>query len=1283
MKVFHLLTFLFANKAKGIVRIVLFSGLLLTGSIVPSTLTAQGDNNQSEWRVFGLNAAVFRKPAEGVEVALRTFPVEFWKFADVPVVNKLIDVLENGNREDRQAAAQALGQIEGADPKRVVSALTEVLPKALSDGDDFVARAAVQALGQIGGTDPKQVVSALTRALPKALSDGDDFVARDAIQVLGQFRGTDPKQVVSALTKALSEDKPEAKLAAVHVLGQIESADPSLVVPPLIDAIEYYHERVRLAAAQVLGQIGGANPTLVVPRLTTLLRIGDTNVRLAAALTLVQIGDTKPEQVVPALVEAFLYAREPGKDAAAHALAQIGSIYPKQVVPALIEAFLNINGSGRNAAAHALAQIADTYPKQVVPTLINASKNNDGRVSRAAAEALGQIGGTYPTQVVPALTDAIQNRDELVRLAAAEALGQIGGIYPKQVVPALIVAIQNRDELVRLAAAEALGQIGDTDPTLVVTKLTTLFSKGDDVVRQAAALALGQIEGTHPKQVVSELIDAIKNGNWRLKKAVALALGKIGGTYPKLVVTELTNLPSDNPDTGLAIAHALGLIGGTYPKQVVPALTTLLSNDDDVVRQVAALGLELIGGAHPNEVVPALPALTKMLLDDEVDVVIAAAQALGKFEVRDWKHIIPVVIELPTKTHAELHRVRELLIRQYVDYFDDRASSDMRMGTSLVILNQGISNHSMLPEFRLWARFFSGDKENENGQILVDWLANAGKRPIDGLDNDDTRAKTLMAFSTAVHNNSTITEGLNNLRGDFAEAILLFLNASKNSWEFGDLTPLVIFRLRLSTSGFSPQVQLIDEIITDITLNPIAKGAFLVWSGHATLWVLLIFAYPYSRPVQAFFFWNKWVRWFVGFGYVTVVLAWVPFLRRRLFLPFRTPLMADAQLGNFDADFYFDGSQASFPADGKKKKLVDVIPEIRGQIVLEGESGLGKTMFIRKLLSESRRIVVYLPATKCVDGVVAAIQSKVQGPIRDPGFLQSLVFAGAIDVIIDGLNEVSASTHARIVEFADTHFSGNLLISTQPMEWTPPPNSRRYEIIPLADAQILEFLLTRIKSLPEDASVSGADYENSCHQYIEQVLMETEPDSREADLNALSNPMDLTVIADILARGERPVLLGLRQQQYTVMATDYERRHNGRSFPLESFSERAYELRNSDREHFNVGEFLDELSRMKEHRMVVTRPACDKEGFPVVVSQFRHDKIMDFFLYQAFMGKNKTRQLEHLRDARFRGVYFLLATHLPYQKAMSLREILIKQAAETKDHSLCDQFVLLLEQRQA
>jgi hypothetical protein len=334
-----------------------------------------------------------------------------------------------------------------------------------------------------------------------------------------------------------------------------------------------------------------------------------------------------------------------------------------------------------------------------------------------------------------------------------------------------------------------------------------------------------------------------------------------------------------------------------------------------------------------------------------------------------------------------------------------------------------------------------------------------------------------------------------------------------------------------------------------------------LWLLHATFWVVLIFAYPRRPEVQAIFFWNPWVRRLAGMGYVGFALAWVPFLRSRLFAPFRESLAADARLKEFrDEDYYYSASEVRSGAGGKIAPLVEAIPRVRGQTILEGESGLGKTMFLRYLVGRSRRVVVFLPAAKCENDVAPAIQAKLEGPAKDPKFLRKLLYAGAIDIVIDGLNEVSAETRAKITAFLEVHFRGNIIVGTQPMEWSPPGTCDIYQLQPLRDEQIEAFLIGREAALDQDATVRGEPYCKACADYLRGALAKDKlpKPTIEAHRRVLSNPMDLTVVAQMLGRGLLPNLYKLEEQYYQTMAADFEMR-NHREFPLTPFSTRVYD----------------------------------------------------------------------------------------------------------------------------
>ena len=284
-------------------------------------------------------------------------------------------------------------------------------------------------------------------------------------------------------------------------------------------------------------------------------------------------------------------------------------------------------------------------------------------------------------------------------------------------------------------------------------------------------------------------------------------------------------------------------------------------------------------------------------------------------------------------------------------------------------------------------------------------------------------------------------------------------------------------------------------------------------------------------------------------------------------------------------------------------------------------------------------------------------------------------------ICIDGLNEVSADTRAKIVEFTENYFKGDIILATQPMEWTPPSTAKRVVMQPLARSHIQAFLLSRKPLIPNYAPVREQAYEQSCSRYVEQVLNDRQPlEELEATQRILSNPMDLTVIASMIAADKQPDLFRLQEQQYTVVTEEYQEKHLGQEFPLDVFSEAVYQMRLNDQTTLPEEQFLEELLGMERHKMVVSRQSKDSQGKPAKEWYFRHDKIVEFFIVQTFL-EHPERQEQHLGDPRFRGVYFMLVNFLKLEDAIALREMLIQYAADTKDHTVSDTFVQLLRSR--
>jgi YVTN family beta-propeller protein len=470
-------------------------------------------------------------------------------------------------------------------------------------------------------------------------------------------------------------------------------------------------------------------------------------------------------------------------------------------------------------------------------------------------------------------------------------------------------------------------------------------------------------------------------------------------------------------------------------------------------------------------------------------------------------------------------------------------------------------------------------------------------------------------------------------------------------------------------------------------INPPAPSATITYSkraawalaGQLACWIALILLYPRSDMVQAVFFWNPTVRKFFGLWYVGFLLTWNPFLRGILLSPFKERLRADARLDQYDPDTYFGESRIGSGPGKSPTLLRDAIPEIDGQIVLEGDSGLGKTTFVRQLLARSNRIIVYLLASDCKEDVLNAIQSKLEGAARDPDFLRTLIYARGMDVCIDGLNEVDADTRARVAAFATQYPRAHLLLVTQPIDWEKPSEAQIYTLLALEEEQLAAFLTTRKPELAP--TISEAVYKERCSTYLATALNSEQPQELlDAARQALSNPMDLTTVAEMLARGEQPDLSRLQQQQYEAMAASY-RRTSGQPFQLDAFAQMAYKMRFEKKRIIPTSGFSGELAALKKHKMVYTREQTDDSHKTFTTYYFRHDRIWDFFILQLFLTDD-TLPEQHLDDAKFRNVYFQLATRMRLEDAKMLKDYLVLHAARTKDHSVSDRFVELLYSRE-
>ncbi len=829
--------------------------------------------------------------------------------------------------------------------------------------------------------------------------------------------------------------------------------------------------------------------------------------------------------------------------------------------------------------------------------------------------------------------------DSGVRSSAASALGNLGEAakpYVKDI--ADILKDKTVDSIIRRGAASALGNLGEAAKPYVKDILDFLKDKTvDKYVRRGAASALGNL-GEAAKPYIKDIADILKDKtvDSGVRSGAAEALGNLGEAAKPYVKDILDFLKDKTVDSGVrsGAASALGNLGEAA-KPYIKDIADILKDKtvDSYVRSGAASALGNLGEAAK----PYLKDILDFLKDKTVDSYVrsGAAEALGKIEQLNLNNIVVILDS---------------------------------------IYNDGQS------EFAQWRflTYFLGGGTDEVKTLLT-WLGRPDTKTIPTQLNHDRGDKTLKIFAQVWEPSRNFTQ----LHDDLANQIAVV--ARKVHWEPQDIVILETHYNNLKKAGFN-QADSLQSVIVNLKGRQWFFNAITTILIHAAFWLALIFAYPKFPQVQAIFFWNPWVRRILGVGYVGFLLAWIPFFRRKLFEPFKPSLLADAGLDNFNPQTYFPESKVKVPSAEEPQAITQVLPSIAGQIVLEGDSGFGKSMFLRHLVKTSPRIVVYLPARKCDKGVIEAIQAKLHGQAQDADFLKNLIYSGALDICIDGLNEVTADTRAKICQFVESYFRGNIIMTTQPLEWTPPSTAKIYKLQPLEQAQIQQFLISRQPRLPKDAKVQGNNYEQACTSYLATALSKQQsPEELTPNQRVLSNPMDLTVVALMISQGEYPDLFHLQQQQYNLMAAEYLQEWN-QEFPLKKFSDAVYQMRLNDEQALPGDKFQQVVQSLEDekYKMVVSRQWQNEEGAAKREWLFRHDKIMEFFLVQNFLGENdeaKNRLIDHMGDSRFRGVYFLLVNLLPLDAAKELKEKLVQYAADTKDHTVSDTFVQLLRPR--
>ncbi len=428
--------------------------------------------------------------------------------------------LKARDAETRQRAVLKLG-VAGK-----TSAIGDLEPLLLRDGEWTVRRAAAQAMGAIAAPE---CVGPLLGAVKEAdgLRDaaGAAAVREAAVAALGRIGPAG----VPRLLEALADKHARVRECAIEGLG---AAGGPQAAAGLIHALSDDRSAVRQAAAPALARAAGAG---AVPALRTALSHKDPATRRAAAKAL---GDVQDPAAVAALREALADRERPVRDAAVASLAAAAT---PETIDALIGGLRGADRDLRQSATAALraaawtpataaqravravldgrfAEAAGEGPA-AVEFLVPALGDRDGPTRREAAAALGLLHD--PATAVP-LAGLLSDPDAAVREAAVQALAAIGAAAA----PALLDALEDRAAPTRAAAARALERIGESSA----------------VAHQLGQLAVGDA-ATHagfPLRIVSTL-DLIEQAR-HAADALERLLPAIARKLPPVQLSEIGEL---------------------------------------------------------------------------------------------------------------------------------------------------------------------------------------------------------------------------------------------------------------------------------------------------------------------------------------------------------------------------------------------------------------------------------------------------------------------------------------------------------------------------------------------------------------------------------------------------------------------------------------------------------------------------------------------------------------------------------------------------------------------
>jgi hypothetical protein len=348
------------------------------------------------------------------------------------------------------------------------------------------------------------------------------------------------------------------------------------------------------------------------------------------------------------------------------------------------------------------------------------------------------------------------------------------------------------------------------------------------------------------------------------------------------------------------------------------------------------------------------------------------------------------------------------------------------------------------------------------------------------------------------------------------------------SWNAGDLDDLraahqtLARGLRAQAEALQSTIDQLEEKQWSHRLTRWGAKTVLILAVHLCLWLILLWLYPRFKMIQAIVLWDRRLTKILTLFYFDYALILSPILRHRLLKPFRG-LLLGSHLDGFNDSTYFTKSRVREKATGKDLLITELQTELpkRKTIVLYGERGLGKTMFLCHLAATATAIPIFLDAPSCAGGVLESIRGRLKGFVSEDSYVNRLIWGGAVEIYIDRLDAAPETTQEKIRMFMENNSEANMVVTARPpLPSAATPLEHVFELQPLLPSERMVFLERR-QALAPPAETRKLVKE--CERYIEGRLEPTQsPTVLAWTERFLCNPKNLDALATALKAGAPP-----------------------------------------------------------------------------------------------------------------------------------------------------------------